>query len=209
MWRLPARPYADLLTDLHGLAERVRHGETVDIPSLTLWLADGHKVHGQLVHFSAKEGLILVKDPSTFDATYVALVQVRAVTVHYSEHNVEILAAAAPNADELSRRLQALLERMSVQGTLELRDFPENEAARRVLAQALKDLEAALRQMLSDPEQRESFTQAVKEIHVRPSPEGPDVERDSGVLTVLLGLDAGQLTALSPGRLKRALEKLL
>lgn len=210
MWRLPARPLADLLTDLHGLAERVRLGATVDIPAVTLMLADGHVVKGQLVQFAAREGQILVKDANTYEVTYVALVQVRAATVHYHEGNLDVLSVVgAPQADELHRRMGSLLEMVSLQGSLALDEFPTGEAARGVLAQALKDLDAVLRQMLSDPEQRESFTQAVKEIHVRTSDEGPGVWRDGHHLMVLLRVEGGQVQALSAGRLKAALEKLL
>ena len=209
MWRLPARPLADLLADLHMLAERVRHGETVDIPSLTLWLADGHRVDGQLVHFASREGLILIKAASTFDATYVALVQIRAVTVHYSESNLDALSLGAPAVDELHRRLEATLDMMGVQGELTMEGLPEVEAARRVLAQGLKDLDAVLRQIVANPEQRESFTQAFREVQVRFSPDGPAAVRSGPVLLVEFGVDAGQVTALSAGRLKAAVEKLL
>lgn len=209
MWRLPARPLADLLLDLHMLAERVRHGETVDVPSLTLWLADGHRVDGQLVHFAFREGLILIKHAGALDATYVALVQVRAVTVHYSEDNLDALSLGAPAVEELHRRLEATLDTMSVHGDLSLEGFPPGEAARRVLAQGLKDLDAVLRQISSNPEQRESFTQAMREVQLRFSPDGPGAVRSGSVLLVEFGVDAGQVTALSAGRLKAAVEKLL
>lgn len=163
---LPRQPLR-VLEDLAGLSSRVRAGEPLVWPRLTLHLSGGHNFRGQLLGLNDdapnRVALLLLESDDRFacDVTHVALDHLEAVTVHDALRIEQPISEIIVGKLSVRRAVLALGERLNGAGAgfvLEIADpatdHPEIDHLETVnfepIMTALLPLESALLEILND-----------------------------------------------------------
>jgi hypothetical protein len=112
--RLLARRVERLLEQLGGMAARARTGEEVPAFTVTLHLAHGHSVTGELVDYVAKESVLLAIGKEgllrSASVAYIDLASIIAVTVTDAEKLLELpqLVRPVPTRQDLAQLAERL-----------------------------------------------------------------------------------------------------
>lgn len=211
---LPMRLEA-LFIELQG-----RKAESVRI---TVRVDAGHTITGTLLAYA--EGQILLRDLSTgggLDATYIPLLAVRAVTVHYlrapgvveapAEGSARDLQAAVnhahvPSRLDLKRTVAALQSAVHLSVDVDWEDWPHPPQAAVRLQHLLTELREALLSQACDASGRAVLWDEVDGVRILAGRNAPAMRREGRLLTVLCQKVGDDVQV--PRNLRATLEKLL
>jgi hypothetical protein len=160
--RLPAKPVNALITEIAELQDRVRSGESIAPPDVTLLLDSGHRITGSILRVlpaseAAGEPLVLMR--CAMDATYLPIAAIRAVTVHYSAANLHLLSGgkikvasgAVPSRLDLERQVRSLSAQLNpVTVTVAWDEMVATDEAFQSLEPLIQDLAAILLAIQAD-----------------------------------------------------------
>ncbi len=233
--RLPAKTIGNLISELNALQDRVRSGENLEIPSVTLFLNSGQNLSGKVTRIlhppsqppslassMASEATVLLQHKvNAMDLSYVSLSSIQSVTVHHTSSSLVLLSDGKirANADKVPSRLE--LERLTrtVSGkfaeiglTIDLivlwDELPKSSAALQSLEILLQDLQAVLLAITTDEIGLSSLRAKVNIIKI-----GIDVTTNirlrENILEIRLKTEEQDLIWMSRIELRKSLEKLL
>jgi hypothetical protein len=228
--RLPAKEIRTLVAELCVLQDRVRSGETLEVPSISLLLASGHSLMGTIVQVT-KSGSVGVASPgenrdgtlllqhqdNPLNVSYIPMDAICGITVYYSSQNLHLLSSGQvqpatsniPTRLDLDRKAQYLSEKLA--GTaisIVWDELPRSEEARQSLDVMLMDLEAAITSIRSDELGRTTLQQQVERIEIRSGPSA-EVRLQTPVLTIYAAIQFQDLVCLARSELKQAIERVL
>jgi hypothetical protein len=160
--RLPVKPVNALITEIAELQDRVRSGESIVVPDVTLLLDSGHCIAGSILRVlpaseAAGEPLVLIR--SKMDATYLPIAAVRAVTVHYSAENLHLLSGgkikvasgAVPSRLDLERQVRSLCAQLNpITVTVAWDEMVATDEAFQSLEPLIQDLAEILLEIQAD-----------------------------------------------------------
>lgn len=151
------------------IRQQVRWGEQVEVPFLTLYLTSGSTVSGWPLALGDNDGqsiLVLHSSPDTqtveYDATYVPVSWVGAVTVHraplhavaYTDGTVKWpVGVNVPTAMVIQRRAEAIGVELSTTTRVVLKIVPEigeDDVSRYAVAALLETVGGVLRRLATD-----------------------------------------------------------
>lgn len=217
---LKARNPVAMLGEMAALQRRVRAGEKLNVPRVTLHLNTGLNVQGVVLDVNPDEHgghwVVVHANPessSTVDAVYMAVGAVVAVTVH----DVPCLdhappdAPPAPSRAQVRRHLALLQDRLCTIVDAELacevewKNFGPGEPLRG-LDEMMTKVEHILTAMVEEPMGREAVRESVARISFLPG-DTTDVRRDGSHLLVRVGISPR--ARVVEADLRRAMEMLL
>jgi hypothetical protein len=215
--RLPAQPVHQLLAELAALMDRVRDGDPIAPPAVTLQLNSGHQLSGCILRVaaeSASETLVLLQSQEApMDATYLPIGAIQAVTVHYSPENLHLTGkvkpatALVPSRLDLERQVRALSSQLSPTiVTVAWDEMVNTDAAFQSLGLLIKNLQDILLTIQAD-RLGSAALQPIERVEVRFGA-GP-IRRADRVLEIGIAVANRDLVELSKGELQQAIERLL
>jgi hypothetical protein len=206
-WEQPQR-LERLLQQLAARAERIRAGEALPNPRLTLHLHSGRDLQGVLLGLGVDGGAtmlsLLCDTGERFNqaVTHVPLGSLEAITVHEINRLEEpVIARPIPSKLELRRAAKAWQERLQLELHSEWRDddLEPLSALLEVLGRTLEDL-------LNDPMGREALRQKIRQVRLEVQAQ-PEVKLEESTLVVAtvraISARVGQVA------LRSSIEKLL
>ncbi len=148
-----------LLEELAVISRRVKNGEPLERPSVTLHLGSGRELHGSLLDAINDSGttvalLMDARDRFGHDVTHVLVSRLEAVTVHNASNllNRSGNAPPPPGKLEVRRAFGALSERLKTSGVDLKFEFPASleDQDLEALHDLLEPLRMALETIASD-----------------------------------------------------------
>jgi len=210
---LTARNPERLLEELGDLARRIRLGEPLRRPRVTLHLHSARDLSGFVLDVGREGGApsVLLHTPPEWNVAHVPLSSIEAVTVH------DVLGLSRPPADappapsrlELRRRLTGAESALAVQaGAPVTYTLPEqlDEADLEPLGALVPIVSQVLEDLVRDEMGRSSFVARVKRVQLAVG-EQPHVTLVGDALTVMTV--AAHSKRLGTAALKRAIEAAL
>jgi hypothetical protein len=214
--RLPAQPVHQLLAELAALMDRVRDGDPIAPPAVTLQLNSGRQLSGSILRVaeSAGETLVLLQSQDApMDATYLPIGAIQAVTVHYSPESLHLTGkvkpatALVPSRLDLERQVRALSAQLSpTTVTVAWDEMVNTDAAFQSLGLLIKNLQDILLTIQADS-LGSAALQPIERVEVRFGA-GP-LRRADRVLEIGIAVANQDLVELSKGELQQAIERLL
>jgi hypothetical protein len=218
--RLPAKAIRTLVSELCGLQDRVRSGELLEIPAVTLLMESGHSLVGMVIQ-AAKSGsdaaLLLQHQDNSMNVSYVPIDSICGITVHYSSQNLHLLSAGQiklvsgkiPARLDLERKAQYISEKLAgIAITIAWDEFPRSDEARQSLDLILVDLDTVMISIRSDELGKTTLQQQVEQIEVRVGTKA-EVRLQAPVLTIYVSIQFQDLLYLAKNDLQQAIEKIL
>jgi hypothetical protein len=227
--RLPAKAIGTLVAELCVLQDRVRSGETLEVPAISLLLASGHSLAGKIIQVTngsvgitfpgenRDSTLLLQHQDNPLQVSYIPMDAICGITVYYSPQNLHLLSSGQvqpvtdkiPARLDLERKAQYLSEKLA--GTaisIVWDELPRSEEARQSLDIMLMNLEAAIMSIRSDELGRTTIQQQVERIEIR-SGSSAEVRLQTPVLTIYAAIQFQNLVYLAKSELKQAIERVL
>ncbi len=229
LFKLPATEINRLLTELQALRVRMRAGEVLQVPEITVLLNSGHTLRGELISYGAESspehGLLSLRTGDRLDAldvTYLSLHAIQALTVHYTPDTLHLLSFGkvkplslrVPNRLELERQARSLGEQISqqrsqpLQMTIAWDELPTTEDALQTLAELITNLQSTLLDINADALGAAALREQVARIEVRTAPTAR-VLCQNATLSILVAIHEGDLRCVQKPDLRSAIEKLL
>jgi hypothetical protein len=223
LFRLPARSITAVLSELAALRNRARSGEPLDVPTVTLWLAAGQSVRGDVIALAdanQADFTVLLKHPTALEATYIAGSAIQGVTVHLTVETTHLLSFGkfrsltepVPTRLDLERFLRSLTTQLNpttpLTGPISWDEFPSTDAAMQQLGDVLNHLRSALLTIQADALGATALGEQVQRLDVRVHSQ-PGVILQAGILTVQVQILDHELVTLPQVELLRAIERLL
>ncbi|MEE3719961.1 hypothetical protein V2H45_24805 [Tumidithrix elongata RA019] len=183
--RLPAKTVAALVSELNGLQDRFRSGEQLEIPEITLLLDAGHSLSGVIVQITKSSSsnfpepdatLLLQHRDNAMNISYIPIVSIRGITVHYNDRNLHLLSSGkikpfsgkVPSRLELERKARSLSELLAgLAISIAWDEIPCSDQALQSLDLMLADLESVMIGIQSDDMGRTSLQGQVERIEIR------------------------------------------
>ncbi len=210
---LTARAPERLLEELGDVSRRIRSGESLRRPRVTLHMASARDLHGYVLDVGHEAGhmTVLLHTPPEWNVAHVPMKSIEAVTIH------DVLGLSRPPADappapsrlELRRRLAGAESAIAVQvGAPIAFTLPEqlDEQDLEPLGALLPALSEALENVARDEKGRVSLQAKVKRVQLAVG-EQPHVTLVGDALTVMT-VNAHP-RRLAPKMLERAIEAAL
>ncbi len=220
--RLPAKEIGTLVAELCVLQDRVRSGELLAVPAISLLLESGHSLAGTIVQATksaAEQGgtLLLQHQDNPLHVSYIPLDAICGITVYYSSQNLHLLSSGqvkpvtsqSPTRLDLERKAQYLSEKLA--GTvisIVWDELPRTEEARQSLDIMLADLAAVIGLVRSDELGRTTLQQQVERIEIRGGTSA-EVRLQSPALTIYAAIQFQDLVYLAKSELQQAIERVL
>jgi hypothetical protein len=216
--RLPAKPVNALITEIGELQDRVRAGESIVVPDVTLLLDSSHRITGSILRVlpaseAAGEPLVLIR--CEMDATYLPIAAIRAVTVHYSAENLHLLSdgkikvasGAVPSRLDLERQVRSLSAQLNpITVTVAWDEMVSTDEAFQSLEPLIKSLAEILLGIQADS-LGVAALQQVDRIEIRFGL--AQIIRRDRVLEIGVGIEERDLVVLSKVDLRQAIERSL
>jgi hypothetical protein len=210
---LTARHPERLLEELGELARRIRRGEALRRPRVTLHLGSARDLSGFVLDVGHEQGLttVLLHTPPEWNVAHVPMTHIEAVTVH------DVLGLSRPPADappapsrlELKRRLAGAESQIAVQvGAPIVFTLPDplDEAHLEPLGALLPAISEVLDTVAREENGRRSLQAKVKRVQLAVGDQ-PHVTLVGDALTVMTV--SAHVKRLAPTVLRRAIEAAL
>jgi hypothetical protein len=214
--RLPAQPVHQLLAELAALTDRVRSGDPITPPDVTLQLNSGHSLTGSILRVSevASEMLVLLQgQDAPLDATYLPIGAIQAVTVHYSPENLHLTgkvkptSALVPSRLDLERQVRALSAQLSpTTVTVAWDEMVNTDAAFQSLGPLIQNLQEILLGVQTDSLGAAAL-QPIERVEVHFG--SGQIRRANQVLEINIAIADRDLVEVSKSELQQAIERLL
>jgi len=229
LFKLPATEITCLFAELQTLRTRVRAGETLQVPEITVLLDSGHTLRGEVIHYLAdaipEKGLLSLRTgdrPDSLDVTYLPLHAIQALTVHYTPETLHLLSFGkvkplslrVPSRLELERYLRSLSDQLSqqrsqpLQMTIAWDELSTTDETLQTLAELLANLQGILLAINADELGAVALRDHVERIEIRTAVTA-NVLFQNATLSILVASHEGDLSCAQKPELQRAIEKLL
>jgi hypothetical protein len=224
LFRLPARSVVTVLGELAALRDRARSGEPLEVPTVTMLLAAGHQLTGEVIALTdptPEDFTVLLKNAGNpLAVTYILGSAIQGVTVHLIPETVHLLSFGkfrsltdkVPTRLELERYLRSLATQLSptapLAHSIAWDEFPSSDAALQQLGDVLQDLQATLLVIQADDLGSTALQEQVQQLEIRTHVRA-GVLLQAGALTIQVQIVDHELVALSRSDLQRAIERLL
>jgi hypothetical protein len=221
--RLPVKTIGKLMAELSVLQDRVRSGERLELPLVTLWLSSGHSLCGRIMRLlpstlSDPEATLLLQSRDLpMDLHYISIAAIQCVTVHYTDRSLPLLsdgkiretAGRIPTRLDLERQARSISAQLpGIDVKILWDELPKSAAAFESLESLLTDLQAILAAICGDSLGLISLQERVTGIAVGVEAIAK-VRLQAKILEVCVGIEAGDLVCQSKDLLQQAIEKLL
>jgi hypothetical protein len=215
--RLPVKPVNVIISELAELQDRVRSGESIVIPDVTLLLNSGQSIVGTILRTaSAGEMLLLLQSKvAPMDATYLPISAILGVTVHYRAENLHLLSSgkiklvsgSIPSRLDLERKVRSLSNLLgSTIVTVAWEEMPTTDAAFQSLALLITNLQEILLAIQADVLGNTALQQITR-IEIRFGT--ANIILRGQVLEIGLAIEDQDLVVLPKTELRLAIERLL
>jgi hypothetical protein len=229
LFRLPVKSIATILTELCELRSRVRSGETLEIPTITLYLESGQTLQGEVIGAedltAIAHSTLLIRNLNTnrsLDVTYVSVAGICGLTIHHTPESIHLLSfgkvkvwsGKTLSRLELERQVRSLSQRLeqdfqvAIACTIVWGEFPTTDEIFQNLAQLLTDLQSVLLEILHDDLGKSALLQQVQRLEVNIAAT-PQVQLIQQGLQIQGKLDQGNLDFQPKPELRHAIMALL
>ncbi|OCR02090.1 hypothetical protein BCD67_22630 [Oscillatoriales cyanobacterium USR001] len=221
--RLPVKTISKLISELSALQDRLRSGELLEIPSVTLLLKSGQSLSGVVVRAlqpglpENEATLLLQSRDNSMDMTYVPIAAIGGVTVHYTAQSMLLLSdgkirasyGRVPSRLELERQARAISAQFAGIDLVILWDeLPRFDAAFQSIELLLNDFQAILLTICGDDIGMRALREKVTGVSI-----GVDTTANvclkENILEIRLRVEEQDLIYQPKGKLQEAIEKLL
>jgi hypothetical protein len=223
--RLPAQTIIDLVTELSDLQDRYLDGAQIEIPIVTLLLDSGHMLSGIVVRATrsanlapfAPDATLLIQHQDKLTMSYVPIVAIHGITVHYNEQNLHLLSAGKikPSSSKVpsrldleryARNISEILDGMTIEIAWD--EIPRSDVSFQSLELMLQDLKAIAIGIHADELGRTAFPARVDRVEVRMGSDAA-VKLHDRVLTIFARIEAQDAIYLNKTELQRAIESAI
>ncbi len=227
--KLPAIDLNALLGELETLQTRVRNGETLSVPQITVFLQGQHRVRGEFLRYGAfrggEETLLLreTQSSSNLDVAYFPKSAILGILVHFSPENVALLSkggiktlpARIPSRLELERATSRIVE--TVQKNFDKKipveiawpDFPLSDMTLAEIGRVLESLEKMFPEVGKEHLRKGSFKAKVEKISIGASPRVFGWQLDVSTLRLNARRDGEEIDFPALDELKSGLDGVL
>lgn len=227
---LPAKTVRAMLDEMLSLRDRVKRGESVNVPLATFHLRSGRDVTGTVLDGRTEEpgACLLLHVPGDLrspaaDVAYVSPGDIEAITVRDTERVVKEISFGrvqvapgepTPGKLEINRRLPELSGELSekvgakVVVDVAWEGIPDLGTARKLLLDLVEDIGAVIKEIAATEMGREALQKKVKKIWIGDGPR-PTVAQQGDTLVVTANFGRGLDGRLIRGALRVETEKLL
>lgn len=181
---LPAKSISRILYVLLSARQKLKQGENATVPYARFFLGSGQTIGGWLLDIQEDHGchwLLIHTSESmrtiTSDVSYVAMNEIKAITLHYVESLMPSLSfgtivmpidAEIPSRLQLRQKLQELHDRFAgIEFTIEWDSFGDRDEQRYHIGTMLGVLEAALASIISTDLGRGALADSTSSIRLR------------------------------------------
>jgi hypothetical protein len=221
--RLPVKTISKLIAELSALQDRVRSGERLELPTVTLWLNSGQSLCGIVVRAVAapppdcEATLLLQSRDVPMDMHYITIAAIQSVTVHYTDRSLSLLSDGKirENAGRVPARLELERQARSISAQLDGIEFvilwdelPRSDLAFQSLERLLQDLQTILSAIRSDHLGITSLQAKVTRIVIRIDPIARVCLKEQ-ILEIRVGVAENDLICQPKHELQQAIERLL
>jgi hypothetical protein len=221
--RLPVKTISKLIAELSALQDRVRSGERLELPTVTLWLNSGQSLCGMVLRTTTASPpdcdatLLLQSRDVPMDMHYIAISAIQGVTVHYTDRSLSLLSDGKirANAGRVPARLELERQARSISAQLDgielvilWDELPRSDLAFQSLDLLLQDLQVVLSAIRSDHLGITSLQAKVKGIMIGIDPIARVYLKEQ-ILEIRVGVAENDLICQPKNELQRAIERLL
>jgi hypothetical protein len=221
--RLPVKTISKLIAELSVLQDRVRSGERIEIPTVTLLFSSGQSLCGivmRAITAAPPDGeatLLLQSRDVPMDLHYILIAAIQAVTVHYTDRSLPLLsdgkiretAGRVPSRLELERQARSISAQLpGIELTILWDELPRSDLAFQSLELLLQDLQTILLAICADSLGITSLQAKVTRITIGIDPIA-QVCLKQQILGIRVGVVAGDLICQPKNVLQQAIDQLL
>jgi hypothetical protein len=217
--RLPVKPVNMIISELAELQDRVRSGESIVIPDVTLLLNSGRNTVGSILRIvTASEGemlLLLRSKVAPMDVTYLPISAILGVTVHYCAENLHLLSSgkikltsgSVPSRLNLERQVRSLSTQLSpTTVTVAWDEMVTSNEAFHSLAPLITNLQEILLGLQAEPLGLAALLQ-IERIEIRFGL--ANIIRRDRVIEIGIAIEDQDLLVLPKLELRQSIERLL